>query len=184
MHRGYVKLWRKIEDWAWYNELPTKHLFQHLLIKANHKPTHYKKYDVPRGSCVVGLKALSKHLGLTIQQVRTAILNLISTCDIAKKSTNQFSIVNYELYQSTETIPQQTSNKRTTTSKECKNEKNKAFASQLTERATPKGMVPHITEVSRKVTRYVPEATQEDSQAADFERKKFFDFTKSLRVSR
>ena len=33
---GYIKLFRQIVDWEWYDDLPTCRLFIHLLLKANY----------------------------------------------------------------------------------------------------------------------------------------------------
>lgn len=31
----YIKLYRKLKDWEWYKDIPTKVLFLHLLIEVN-----------------------------------------------------------------------------------------------------------------------------------------------------
>lgn len=33
---GYIKLYRQIVDWEWYDDIPTSRLFMHLLLKANY----------------------------------------------------------------------------------------------------------------------------------------------------
>jgi hypothetical protein len=141
MHRGYVKLWRKIVDWSWYKDANTLALFIHLLIKSNHKDTTYMGQPVPRGSCVCGRFALAEDLGISEMSIRTALTHLKSTNDITIKTTNRFSIIciaNYSEYQDESTSrttsklsnSQPTANQQLSTSKECKNEKNeknKAF---------------------------------------------------------
>jgi hypothetical protein len=39
---GYIKLHRKLVDWEWYTDIPTKTLFIHLLLVANHKPNKWR----------------------------------------------------------------------------------------------------------------------------------------------
>ena len=151
MHRGHIKLWRKITEWSWYHDAPTLALFIHLLIKSNHKDTVFMGHPVPKGSCVCGYFALHQQTGLTIQQIRTCFERLKSTSDITVKSTNKFSIVcivNYNEYQSKSTSRltgkstnhQQTINKQATTSKEAfknvKNDKKRSFRQQYEKQDT------------------------------------------------
>lgn len=132
MHRGYIKLWRKIVDWSWYKDANTLSLFIHLLIKSNHKDTIYMGQSVLRGSCVCGRLALAKDLGISERSVRTALNHLKSTNDVTIKTTNKFSIVciaNYSEYQDISTNrptnkasnDRPTTDQQPTTSKECKN---------------------------------------------------------------
>ena len=132
---GYLKLYRSITTWEWYKDTNTKIVFLHLLLKANWEPSRYKGYEVPKGGLVIGLKSLSKELGLSIQSVRTSLEHLKSTNEITIKSTNKFSIVsivNWEKYQGCDdevtnkvthnlTNDQQTTNKQLTTEEEYKN---------------------------------------------------------------
>jgi len=135
MHRGYIKLWRKITDWEWFKDSKTLSLFIHFLLEANYKPSRFMGHEIPVGSLVCGLYRLSEDTGLSVQSIRTSIGRLKSTNDITTKSTNHFtivSIVNFKSYQDrTEyestnklTNHQQTTNKQLTTSKECKKDKN------------------------------------------------------------
>lgn len=135
MHRGYVKLWRKIEDWSWFKSSKTLQLFIFLLIKANHQPYTFMGYEIDRGQVVTGRDSISRQLGMTAQSFREATKRLKTTNDITIKTTNKFSIisiVNFTLYQdkttnsttNKTTNQQPTNNQQTTTIKECKNVKN------------------------------------------------------------
>jgi hypothetical protein len=144
MHRGFIKIWRKITEWEWYSDAFTFRLFTHLLIKANYKDGRYMGHDILRGQLVSGITSLAENTGLTSQNVRTALDHLKNSNEITIKSTNRFSIItlcNYDKYQNQEietntqpnkqlTNDQQATNKQLTTSKEfknlkeCKNEKN------------------------------------------------------------
>jgi len=137
MHRGYIKLWRKIQDWELYQDLTAIGFFIHLVLKANHKESFYQGHHIPRGSLVFGRKSAAKDFGLSEMQIRTKLYKLVLYNNITIKTTNRFSIisiVNYENYQS-ETTNKVTSrqpadNQQTTTFKEYKNynnEKNKAI---------------------------------------------------------
>ena len=128
--RTYIKLFRRIVDWEWYDDANTFRLFMHILLNANYTPSRYKGYDIPAGACVFGYHAWSEQLNMSVQQLRTAINHLKSTGEITIKTTNKFSIVTLEKWgfwqieegQSTSktTSNQQTTNKQLTTSKEGK----------------------------------------------------------------
>lgn len=41
---GYIKIHRKMLDWEWYDDIPTKTLFLHLLLTANWKDSKWHRY--------------------------------------------------------------------------------------------------------------------------------------------
>lgn len=132
---GYIKLHRQMVNWGWYKESNTKSVFLHLLLNANLEEKEYKGVRVPVGACVIGRKQLAEDLGMTEQNVRTALEHLKSTNEITITSTNKFSvatIVKWADYQccgdsstnkSTNelTFNQPTTNQQLTTPKEYKN---------------------------------------------------------------
>lgn len=126
---GFIKLDRNILNWEWYRNRNVKDLFLHCLLKANHTDKNWEGIVVKRGSFVTGRKILSRELGMSEQQIRTALDKLKATKEITIKSTSQYSILtinNYNLYQSNNqlaTNEQPTSNQRVTTTKELKKEK-------------------------------------------------------------
>ena len=102
MDEGYIKLFRSMTSWEWYQDSNTKVVFLHLLLNANWDDSRFRGYDIPKGSLVTGYNALSKQLGISKQSVRTAIKHLKSTGEITIKSTNKFSIIsiaNWEKFQ-------------------------------------------------------------------------------------
>lgn len=102
MNEVWIKLHKKFLDWKWYKNKNTKILFIHCLLKANWKDGFYEGVEVKRGSFITGRKQLSKEVGLTEQEIRTAINHLKSTDEITIKTTNAFSIIsinNYDKYQ-------------------------------------------------------------------------------------
>ena len=55
-----------------------------------------------RGQKVTSIKHLAEETGLTLRQVRTALNNLKTTCEVTSETTNKFTVVtvvNYEVYQ-------------------------------------------------------------------------------------
>ncbi len=100
--QGWVALHRKFLEWEWYDDKNTKILFLHLLLKANHKDNRWQGVLVKRGQLISGRFKLSKEVGLSEQQTRTAINKLISTNEITKLSTTEYTIytlTNYNRYQ-------------------------------------------------------------------------------------
>lgn len=134
MDGGWIKLHRKLTEWEWYTDVPTKTLFIHLLLTANHKPGKWQGIDVPVGATITSIRKLATETGLSIQQVRTAIKHLISTHDLTQSSTAKYTVFkleNYDSYQESNTESntppthcQHTANTLLTTNKNNKNNKN------------------------------------------------------------
>ena len=106
--------------WEWYDDINVKILFLHLILTANYEDKKWRGKVIKRGQRVVSIKKLSEELGITIQQTRTAINKLISTCELTNSKfaeCNVFTLSNYDKFQSITnetTNHQQTSNKRST----------------------------------------------------------------------
>lgn len=102
MKRGYIKLYRKFEDWEWYTDVNTKVTFLHLLLIANHKDCRYRSKMIRKGQLITTIKQLSFETGLSVEQVRRSLRKLEMTGEISRKSSNQntlFTINNWEKYQ-------------------------------------------------------------------------------------
>lgn len=133
MDSGWIKLHRKMTDWEWYTDVPTKTLFIHLLLTVNYEPGKWRGIDVPKGAKITSRKKLAEETGLSQQQIRTALNKLESTSEITKSTTSTYTLIqltNYEKYQDTNqvcnqraTSDQPASNQRPTTIKESKKER-------------------------------------------------------------
>lgn len=114
---GYIKIDRNILNWEWYDDVSTKVLFLHCILRANWKDQDFRGMKIQRGQLVTSLSNLAKETGLTIQQTRTALKRLESTGELTNLSTRNFRIItvnNYALYQDVtkrSTSKQQTNNK-------------------------------------------------------------------------
>lgn len=148
---NYIKINRKILEWEWYQDINTKVIFFHMLLKANWKEGKFQGTTVPRGSFISSINKLSTETNLTEREIRTAISHLKSTGEVTSKATNKFTVftvLNYNCYQAndkqTDIQPpneRQTNDIQTTTieeRKEGKKEKNnnKDVANPVSESAT------------------------------------------------
>lgn len=134
----YLKLYYKLLDWEWYTDANVMRLFIHCMLKANVKTKKWLGTTIERGSFITSYSHLAQELGLTVQQIRTAIQKLESTGEITRRITrNQqgsntlITINNYNEYQPDNTqnntritLEQHSDNTRVTTTKECKINKN------------------------------------------------------------
>ena len=89
---NWIKLYRKICDWQWYQDAKMVHLFVHLMLKAS----------IMNGSGLsdswqlcTSLRILSKETGLSLQNIRTCIGKLQRTGEITFRTlpTHQQSII-------------------------------------------------------------------------------------------
>ena len=120
---GWVKLYRKFDEWQWLNKPEMVSLFVYCLIKANHNGAYWQNEKIERGQFITSPEKLSVKLGISYQSIRTCLTRLEKTGEIIKKSTNKYTIItvcNYDSYQ----MKQQTTNKQLTTNKNNKNDKN------------------------------------------------------------
>lgn len=143
---GFIKLFRQILDWEWYDDLPTCRLFIHLLLKANYAERNWHGQTIERGSCITSYATLASETGLSQEQIKRALKNLTKTGEIKRIATNKNTIIcvvkyadfqgfGFEYNEQTtnkeqtenkqKTNEQQTNNKQTTTTKEIKNKRNK-----------------------------------------------------------
>lgn len=135
MHRGYIKIWRKIED-SGLIQLPNAlALFMYLMLKATHKDRKMGSpigvIELKRGQYVSGRKELAAKLKQSEQQIRTSLKRLEDMQILTIKSTNKYSIYtieNYSKYQDVDvninqqlTINQPADNQQATTKQEFNN---------------------------------------------------------------
>lgn len=142
MHRGYVKVWRKIIDSGLIQSPNTLAVFIHILLSASHKDikvgTTTGIVELKRGQYISGRKQLARQLEQSERQIRTSLDRLVNLQILTIKTTNKYSIYVIENYGNYQDSDQQTNtlatNKRpandqqTTTKQECKqfnNVKNK-----------------------------------------------------------
>lgn len=100
---GYIKLFRKMQEWGWYDDPNTLALWVHLLLDANWKEcAEWHGVNIERGSMITSVARLSTDSGLSERQVRTCLWHLVKTGEIKMEATNKWTkitICKYDSYQ-------------------------------------------------------------------------------------
>lgn len=138
--KGWVKIYRELQEWEWYTKPEMVHLYIHLLLSANHTTVKWQGSAIKRGQLVTSVAQLAKNTGLSVQSVRTCLNRLESTNEIAIETTKMYTLIticNYGRYIGNEsnsnkasnkasnkqpTKQKQSANKRLTTNKNDKND--------------------------------------------------------------
>lgn len=128
LESGYIKLYRSLLNWEWYDDINTKTVFLHLLLTVNIAKRQWHGITVPCGSRVSSYAVLAKETRLTERQVRTAISHLETTGELTRyKHPNftVFAINNYDKYQllTDETTGQRQGNDKVATGQRQQNKK-------------------------------------------------------------
>lgn len=138
--KGWVKIYRELQEWEWYTKPEMVHLYIHLLLSANHTTVKWQGVTVKRGQLVTSISQLSKNTGLSVQSIRTCLARLKSTSEITIEATKAYTLIticNYGIYVEKDsesnkasnkasnkqpTKQKQSANKRLTTNKNDKND--------------------------------------------------------------
>lgn len=107
-------------DWGWYNDIPVRILFLHMLLLANEDDCEWLGNKIPAGGFITSIANLSKSAGITPQQTRTALDKLKSTNEITIKTSTQFTLIqlnNWQKYQ----VNNKADNKRATNEQQTSN---------------------------------------------------------------
>ena len=102
LESGYIKVYRSLLFWEWYDDANTLRVFLHLLLTANHEEQSWKGIKVQRGQRVSSFSKIGQELGLSEKEVRTAVRHLIKTGEVAHNATSKygvFTVNNYDRFQ-------------------------------------------------------------------------------------
>ena len=102
---GYIKLYRQVMKWEWYDDANTFRLFIHLLLKANHADGNWRGTAIKRGQRFTSIGILSHELSISEKAIRIAIDKLVKTKEIVCKGASNgtmITVCNYDAYQSNE----------------------------------------------------------------------------------
>ena len=109
---GYIKIYKKLENWQWYKYSTTLHLFLDLLIDANWQDSKIGTLVIKKGQCLTSLNRIALRTGLTYREIRTSLSRLEESGEIDKQTTNKYTIITIKKYNDYQEIDKQTTNKR------------------------------------------------------------------------
>ena len=100
---GFIKLYRQVMKWEWYDDANTFRLFIHLLLKANYEDAQWRGLTIKRGQLFTSIGHLSHELKISNKAVRIALDKLIKTKEVASEGASNgtmITICKYDSYQS------------------------------------------------------------------------------------
>ena len=100
---GYIKLYRQVMKWEWYDDANTFRLFIHLLLKANYEDAQWRGLKIKRGQLFTSIGHLSHELKISNKAIRIALDKLIKTKEVASEGASNgtmITICKYDSYQS------------------------------------------------------------------------------------
>ena len=132
MERGYIKLFRKIQNKGWYKNSKYVHLWVHILMKANHQDSEFmwngEMITVKSGQFITGRSQLSADTGLPGSTVERILGTFENEHQIRQQKTNKFRLITIvkwkEFQHDGQRNGQQTDNKRTTNGQQTDTNKN------------------------------------------------------------
>ena len=134
---GFIKIYRSMLQWEWHDDPNTVATWLYCLMRANYATAKWHGEILRPGQFLTSYDHMSKDIGITVNQLRTAIKHLKCTHNITSQSTKRGTLItveNYDVYQSASekvtnqitnnvTGKSQTDHKQTTTDKEEKESK-------------------------------------------------------------
>ena len=106
---GFVKIYRSLLNWEWYDDINTKTVFLHLLLTVSIADSQWHGITIQRGSRVSSYAILAEETRLSVDKVRTAISHLESTGEVTRYKYPKytvFAINNYSKFQDVPSISQ------------------------------------------------------------------------------
>ena len=111
LDKGYIKLWRSMLTWEWYDDPPTMVIYVHLILSANIDNVIWHGIEIPRGSLISSYAKIAKRTGLSIQQTRTAISHLETTGEITRSAHSKFTVFTLNNYDKFQEVTQKSTSK-------------------------------------------------------------------------
>lgn len=103
--QGWVKFFRSIVNWEWYDDANTFRMFFHLIVTANHETVSWKGRLIKRGQRLTTIRRLADELSIDEKTVQRCLRNLESTKEIKvepSKSGTIITVRKYNDYQASE----------------------------------------------------------------------------------
>ena len=99
---GYVRLYRSLLSWEWFQDSGTLHVFLFLLLSACFTSLRHEGVALSPGQLITSRRQIAARTGLTEHRVRIALDHLCATREIAIRPERRFSVItitNFARYQ-------------------------------------------------------------------------------------
>lgn len=113
MDNSFIKLYRSLLDWEWWDDQNVTRLFLTILLSVNWQEKQWHGLTITSGQMFTSIDHLAQKSGLSLQQTRTALKKLISTGEITNKSTNNGRLITVENWGKYQHCPEKVTNKTT-----------------------------------------------------------------------
>ena len=98
MEQGWVKFFRSIVDWEWYDDPNTFRMFFHLIVTANHKDESWRGRTIKRGQKLTSVRHLADELSIDEKTVQRCLRNLQSTREIKVEPSRNGTLITVRKY--------------------------------------------------------------------------------------
>jgi hypothetical protein len=104
MEGGYIKLWRKTEQWEWVDDPTVFYVFFRMLLMCNWEDRQWHGKTIGRGTFISSRAKLAAKLHISEKALRTST-DKLKTCGqlatLGASNHTTYILVNYNKYQST-----------------------------------------------------------------------------------
>jgi hypothetical protein len=88
---GWIKLFRSMSEWEWYDDEKSVKLFIHLMINVNYQEKKWRGQTVMPGELITSIDNLSKETNLSQKVVRVRLEQFQKTGEIGIQTTNKYT---------------------------------------------------------------------------------------------
>ena len=107
---GFIKIFRTILKWEWYDDVNTSRVFIHLLLTVNYENKIWHGVEIKKGSRVTSYATLAKETKLSVKNVRTAIKHLEMTGEVARSKYPKYTVFTLNNYHKFQEVASKTAN--------------------------------------------------------------------------
>ena len=105
LENGFIKLYRSLLKWEWYDDVNTKVVFLHLLLTVSIEDSKWHGITVRRGSRVSSYAILAKETKLSVDKVRTAIRHLEATGEVTRSKYPKYTVFAINPFDKFQSVP-------------------------------------------------------------------------------
>ena len=105
LENGFIKLYRSLLKWEWYDDVNTKVVFLHLLLTVSIEDSKWHGITVRRGSRVSSYAILAKETKLSVDKVRTAIRHLEATGEVTRSKYTKYTVFAINHFDKFQSVP-------------------------------------------------------------------------------